>query len=58
MDVGAAIKFVWSNPEKYSNIVIHLGDFHFMKENIKVVYSLIKSFTIETVLTIAFCQKV
>ena len=39
LDVGAAInafKFLWSNQSTYQNIVIHLGDFHFMKENFQV----------------------
>ena len=33
-DVRAAMnayKFVWSNPERFKNVVIHLGDFHFIK---------------------------
>jgi len=39
LDVGAAInayKFLWSNQQLFSNVVIHLGDFHFMKENFQV----------------------
>ena len=39
VDVGAAInaeKFLWSYPVSFRNVVIHLGDFHFMKENLKV----------------------
>ena len=39
LDVGAAInafKYLWSNNNTFSNVVIHLGDFHFMKENFKV----------------------
>ena len=39
LDVGAAInadKFLWSNQTRFENIVIHLGDFHFMKENFQV----------------------
>ena len=39
LDVGAAInafKFLWSNPTRFQNIVVHLGDFHFMKENFQV----------------------
>ena len=39
LDVGAAInayKTMWSQPEMFRNIVIHLGDFHFMKENFLV----------------------
>ena len=39
LDVGAAMnayKFVWSNPERFKNIVIQLGDFHFIKENFQL----------------------
>ena len=39
LDVGAAInayKFLWSNQDSLGNVVIHLGDFHFMKENFQV----------------------
>ena len=35
LDVGAAIntyKVLWNYEDKFKNIVIHLGDFHFMKE--------------------------
>ena len=38
-DVGAAInafKYLWSNNDTFSNVIIHLGDFHFIKENFKV----------------------
>lgn len=39
LDVGAAInafKVVWDFPELYNGVVIHLGSFHFMKENFQV----------------------
>ena len=39
LDVGAAMnayKFVWSNPERFKNVFIHLGDFYFIKENFQV----------------------
>ena len=39
LDVGAAInsyKFLWSSFTCFENVVIHLGDFHFMKENFQV----------------------
>ena len=44
LDVGAAInayKLLWNYPLSFQNVVIHLGDFHFMKENFKVccIYS-------------------
>ena len=36
IDNGAALnafKFLRNGLEKYQNVVIHLGDFHFMKDN-------------------------
>ena len=39
IDVGTALnafKFLWNGSEKYQNVVIHLGDFHLMKENFQV----------------------
>ena len=36
LDVGAAInasKTVWSCPEKFKNVIIRFGSFHFLKEN-------------------------
>lgn len=39
LDVGAtlnAYKTIWTYPEQYKNIIIHLGNFHFMKENFQV----------------------
>ena len=39
LDVGAAInayKFIWNDTNHFGNIVIHLGDFHFIKENFQV----------------------
>ena len=35
LDLGAAMpayKVVWNNPNIFSNVIIHTGDFHFMKE--------------------------
>ena len=40
LDVGAAIsayKTIWSMPDQYSNMIIHLGAFHFLKENFQVI---------------------
>ena len=40
LDVGAAInayKLIWNHPIKFSNVVIHLGDFHAMKEIFSVL---------------------
>jgi len=39
LDVGAAMnafKTVWQYPIRFKNVIIHLGDFHFMKENFTV----------------------
>ena len=39
MDVGAAINcylMIWNNPELFKNIIVHLGSFHFLKENFQV----------------------
>ena len=39
LDVGAAMnayKFVWSNPERFKNVVIHLGDFRCIEEKFQV----------------------
>ena len=39
LDVGAAInayKTIWSYPEQYKNVIIHLGSFHFLKEKFQV----------------------
>ena len=40
LDVGAAMnayKLVWNYPGQFGNVLIHLGDFHFMKENFAVI---------------------
>ena len=40
LDVGAAMKaykLVWNYPDKFSNVLVLLGDFHFMKEIFNVV---------------------
>ena len=34
MDCGAAMKMfhvIWNNPERYSKVIVHLGDFHLMQ---------------------------
>uniref|UniRef100_A0A7M5WJJ7 Uncharacterized protein n=1 Tax=Clytia hemisphaerica TaxID=252671 RepID=A0A7M5WJJ7_9CNID len=46
LDVGAALnafKFLWSNQNTLKNVFIHLGDFHFMKENFQVIGMLVDS---------------
>ena len=37
LDVGAAI-VLWTYVETFSNVVTNLEDFHFMKENFKVIF--------------------
>ena len=40
LDVGAAInafKLLWKYSQQFSNVIIHLGDFHTMKENFKIM---------------------
>ena len=39
LDAGAAInayKVIWNYLGQFVNVLLHLGDFHFMKENFKV----------------------
>ena len=53
LDIGAAInayKVLWSYPNIFKNIVIHLGDFHFMKENFKVTGNFVKDSGFEDVI--------
>ena len=41
LDVGVAInayKTIWSLPNQCHNIVIHLGSFHFLKENFQISF--------------------
>ena len=41
LDCGAAInayKTIWQYQRKFENLIIHLGYFHFMKENFQVLY--------------------
>ena len=41
LDCGAAInayKTIWQYQMKFENVIIHLGDFHLMKENFQVLY--------------------
>ena len=43
LDAGAAInafKELWAYTKTFSNVIIHLWDFHFMKENFKVIFKL------------------
>ena len=52
LDVGAAIntyKVLWNYEDKFRNIVIHLREFHFMKECFGVVGSLISGLGFEEI---------
>ena len=45
LDVGAAMnayKLCWNYPERFKNVLIHLGDFHFLKENFNVIGRIIE----------------
>ena len=40
LDVGAAVsafKLLWNYPERFGNVIIHLGGFHFIKENFSLI---------------------
>ena len=44
LDVGAAMnayKVLWNYPILFKNILIHLGDFHFIKENFKAAINIL-----------------
>ena len=44
LDVGTAVsafKLLWNYPEKFGNVIIHLGDFHFIKENCSLIGKLV-----------------
>ena len=47
LDLGAAMnayKLIWNYSEKFANVVIHLGDFHFMKESFSILGMLVQVF--------------
>ena len=53
LDVGAAMnaeRMLWNYPDTFKNILIHLGDFHFMKENFGVMGKIIKGSGFEDVI--------
>ncbi|CAB3980566.1 Hypothetical predicted protein [Paramuricea clavata] len=52
LDLGAAMnayKFIWNFPLKFKNVVIHLGDFHFIKENFGVIGGIVETSGFEDV---------
>ena len=53
LDVGAAMpayKVIMNHPKKIGNVMIHLGDFHFMKENFGVIGKLVTESGFEDVI--------
>ena len=45
LDVGAAVnvyELCWNYPERFKNVLIHLGDFHFFKENFNVIRKIVE----------------
>ena len=47
LDVGAAMdaeRVLWNYPLKFKNVIIHLGDFHFMRGNFGVIGKIVKGF--------------
>ena len=53
LDVGAAMnaeRMLWNYPDTFKNVLIHLGDFHFMKENFGVMGKIIKGSGFEDVI--------
>ena len=52
-DVGAVInafRVLWNYPTRFSNIVLHLGDFHFMKEVFSILGKLISGSGFEDII--------
>ena len=46
MDCGAAMKMfqvIFNNPDKFSNVIVHLGDFHFMQAFFDVIGRFVSS---------------
>ena len=53
LDVGAAMnaeRVLWNYPLKFKNVLIHLGDFHFMKENFGVIGKIVKGSGFEDII--------
>ena len=45
LDVGAAMNayhMIWKHSKVFSNVIPHLGDFHFLKENFKVTLFILR----------------
>ena len=53
LDVGAAMnakRMLWNYPLKFKNVLIHLGDFQFMKENFGVIRKIVKESGFEDII--------
>ena len=53
LDVGAAMdaeRVLWNYPSKFKNVIIHLGDFHFMGESFGVIGKIVKGFGFEDII--------
>ena len=53
LDIGAAInafKVLWSYPDKFKNIVIRLGDFHYIKEIFAILGQLVSGSGFENII--------
>ena len=52
LDCGAAIncfKLIWNYPTVFDNVIVHLGDLHFMKEIFTALGKLVKGSSFEEV---------
>ena len=60
MDCGAAMKLyhvLWNNPSKFSKIIVHLGDFHFMQAFFDVIGRFVTSSGFEDIVyQLGLCQ--
>ena len=53
LDVGAAMnaeRVLWNYPLKFKNVLIHLGDFHFVKVNFGVIGKIVKGSGFEDII--------
>ena len=60
MDCGAAMKMfhvLWNNPDKYSKVIVHLGDFHFIQAFFDVIGRFVTSSGFEDIVyQLGLCQ--
>ena len=58
LDAGAyvnAYRVLTNYPEKFAKIVLHLGDFHFMKESFTILGTLVKGSGLKTLFSKPVC---